>query len=1127
MIASRNLCPNSRSTARWSRSLLCAALVVANLGVGTLKQAGAAPASSDPLAAGFRDPPNSARPRVWWHWMNGNITKEGIRKDMEWMKRIGIGGLQNFDAAIGTPQIVEQRLAYMTPGWKDAFRYTADLAEQLGLELAIAGSPGWSETGGPWVEPKDAMKKLVWSETAVPGGKRFSGRLPAPPSVTGPFQAMSLKSSAQLYADIAVLAYPAQAVAVAMPRIVSSAGETVDAALLSDDNHETAVTVDLGGAEEPGSLVFAYDDAQTIQSATVFIRGAAAMFSQPVLLPRLEVKQGAQWRAIAELPLTMVPTTVSFAPVTEREFRVVFAANPVDSSSGTGSVAPGAATGSTTATARPRTARVVELSLSAQPKVNQFEAKAGYAMALDYYALDGHTGPDIAGVAPNKVIDLTARMKPDGTFDWTPPKGLWKVLRLGYSLTGKTNHPATAEATGLEVDKYDGEAVARYLQTYIGMYRDAVGSELLGERGLRALLLDSTEVGASNWTPKLIERFQRARGYDPRPWLPALTGVIVGTRSKSDAFLYDFRRTLAEMMASEHYGQVARVAHEHGLKLYGEALEAGRATLGDDMSMRASADVPMAALWTYPRGEEPPPVRFGDMKGASSVAHLYGQSAVAAESLTSAGWPWAHAPADLRRIVDLEFACGVTRPVIHTSVHQPVDDKQPGLSLAIFGQFFTRHETWAEMAKPWIDYIARNSYLLQQGRDFADVAYFYGEEAPLAALFANAPLPDLPVRYAFDFVNADVLLNGLSVEDGALTVKSGARYRILYLGGSSHRMTLASLRRLHELAEAGATIVGMAPIDSPSLADDPLEFKQLVRKLWAGGTSTSVGTGRVIASKDVESALASIGIAPDFSYLKAQADSEVLFVHRRLADGGDVYYVNNRRNRPERTDMRFRVAGKAPQIWRADTGAVERVSYRIEGETTIVPLDMLPEESLFVVFREPASSASATVETPVLTLASQLDGTWDVSFQPGRGAPASVRLESLASLSQHPDPGIKYFSGVATYTKSFTLPKGMKPGKPLVLDLGSVADVAEVWVNGKPVGTVWKAPWRLDVGPATRAGRNKLEIRVANLWVNRLIGDVQPDAQKIAFTAMRTYKPDAPLRPSGLLGPVQLMRVAP
>jgi hypothetical protein len=179
------------------------------------------------------------------------------------------------------------------------------------------------------------------------------------------------------------------------------------------------------------------------------------------------------------------------------------------------------------------------------------------------------------------------------------------------------------------------------------------------------------------------------------------------------------------------------------------------------------------------------------------------------------------------------------------------------------------------------------------------------------------------------------------------------------------------------------------------------------------------------------------------------------------------------------------------------------------------------------VFREPASSASATVETPVLTLASQLDGTWDVSFQPGRGAPASVRLESLGSLSQHRDPGIKYFSGVATYTKSFTLPKGMKPGKPLVLDLGSVADVAEVWVNGKPVGTVWKAPWRLDVGPATRAGRNKLEIRVANLWVNRLIGDVQPDAQKIAFTAMRTYKPDAPLRPSGLLGPVQLMRVAP
>jgi hypothetical protein len=1095
--------------------------------------------SGDALRAGFSEPPNSARPRVWWHWMNGNITKDGIRKDMEWMKRVGIGGLQNFDANLITPQIVDKRLVYMTPDWKDAFRYAAGLADSLNLEFAIASSPGWSETGGPWVQPKDGLKKLVWSETPVSGGKHFSGKLASPPTVTGPFQTIPINdplaalagdhqsAPPTYYADAIVLAYPlAHAVDLPLPQVTSSAGESLDAGKLLDGDLATAVEVQRGTVQQPGALILTYTTAQTIRSANLFVLGKT-QFSDVGVLPRLEASMNdGTWRKVADIPVSTAPTTVSFTATTARQFRLVLVPSAAVGGLNLADAAPGfadngmlAAFGGTSKNA----VKIAQLRLSQEAKVDRFEAKAGFSVERDYYALSS----DVAqadGVAPTRVIDLTSHMKPDGTLDWTPPKGQWRVLRMGYSLLGTTNHPATAEATGLEVDKFDGPAVHNYLETYLGMYQDAAGSNLIGEHGVRAFLTDSIEVGAANWTPRILEQFKRLRGYDPTPWLPALTGVIVGSRSASDAFLYDFRRTLADLIASEHYGTVATVAHEHGLKVYGEALEDGRPSLGDDMTMRSHTDIPMSAMWTYARRTGPKPTYLADIKGAASVAHLYGQNLVAAESMTSARAPWAFAPHDLRRIIDLEFATGVNRPVVHTSVHQPVDDKIPGLSLFIFGQYFTRHETWAEMARPWVDYISRNSYLLQQGRNLADVAYFYGEEGPLTGLYGEKPVADAPTRYAYDFVSADALTNRLSVEAGELISKSGARYKLLYLGGSSQRMTLPVLQRIASFAEEGATIVGESPLSSPSLKDDKTTFDALARRLWSGKPVTRIGRGTVIAGKDVEAALASVGVLPDFTYTKPQPDSELLFVHRRLTDG-DLYFVSNRQDRAERVEARFRVTGKVAEIWRADTGLAEPVSYRIEDGATVVPLDMDPEESFFVVFRTPTTATSATFNKPKVASLATLDGSWNVTFQANRGAPASISIASLGSLSEQSDPGVKYFSGTATYTKSFVLPTGVQPKQPLLLVLGKVGDVAEVRVNGALAGTVWHPPYRLDIGSLVRSGSNTLEVRVADLWVNRLIGDAQPGANKLTYTSMPTYRADAPLRPSGLIGPVSLLKV--
>jgi hypothetical protein len=478
----------------------------------------------------------------------------------------------------------------------------------------------------------------------------------------------------------------------------------------------------------------------------------------------------------------------------------------------------------------------------------------------------------------------------------------------------------------------------------------------------------------------------------------------------------------------------------------------------------------------------------------------------------------------LRRVIDLEFVTGVNRPVIHTSVHQPLDDKLPGLSLFIFGQYFNRHETWADMARPWIDYLSRNSYMLQQGRNYADVAYFYGEEAPLTGLYSVTPIADAPKRYSYDFVNVNALRKLLRVEKGELVAQSGARYKLLYLGGSSRYMTLSVLQRIAELVEAGATIVGPAPLSSPSLNDDKTEYSALVQRLWSGKLVTSVGSGKVIAGGSIEDVLVSLGVAPDFSYTTSRPgpDSELLFIHRRV-DDGDLYLISNRKDHAEQVEARFRVTGKVPQIWRADTGGIEPVSYRIEKDTTIVSLDMEAEDSFYLVFRAPTSQTAAKVARPFLSPLTQIEGPWNVTLKPKVGKVRKLTMTQLGSLSEHADAEVRYFSGTATYENSFVLPKGADPNSHLVLDLGKVGDLAEVFVNGRPVGSVWHAPYRLDIGYAVKRGKNMIEIKVANLWVNRLIGDAQPGAAALTYTSMPAYQSDAPLRPSGLIGPVSIL----
>jgi hypothetical protein len=1104
--------------------------------------AGAAGAADD-LATGFSDPPNGARPRVWWHWMNGNVSKEGITLDLEWMKRVGIGGAENFQAFLGPmgpSQVVDKRLAYMSPEWQDAFHHAAATADRLGLELGIAASPGWSETGGPWVTPAHAMKKYVWSETWVTGGAPFHGTLPRPPDTTGAYQALPLTGfmlagtdekikDLKFYADSSVVAFRAPAADLSPAEqgatVTASAGQ-IDGAALADATLAHPQSLPLAAPGQPAWIAFDYKESVTVRSITVMVGGFSARPGFGMAPPPigLEVSDDGKTYTPVFAPKVLrkpvfatspLPVTVSIPPTTSRHFRFVIV-TPASRPAMPSLFGP--------APPPPTAWSIPLLVLHADPRVEQVEDKAGFNPAI---GLEASPTPDLgSAIAKQDVIDLTGKMKPDGMLDWTPPAGRWVVLRIGYSLLGVTNHPAPEEATGLEVDKFNHAYVKDYLDTYLGTYAQATKG-LIGKHGLTAVTNDSWEDGSQNWTDDMLAQFQKRRGYDPHLWLPVLTGRVVESAAASDRFLWDFRETLGDLVAEAHYDEIDSLLKQRGLTHYNESHESGRVFVGDGMAAKRNADVPMGAMWTQSPGVYRDNLGYNaDLRESASVAHIYGQNLVAAESMTAMGPAWGWTPETLRPVVDKEFAMGVNRVVIHTSVHQPLVGKAPGLALGVFGQWFTRNETWAEQAKPWVDYIARSDYMLQQGRFAADILYYYGEDSNITALFSDHA-PAIPAGYNFDYVNADALIHELSVNDGQIATKSGMRYRVIVLDPRAAHTSVPVLKALHALVQAGAIVVGDKPADTPSLADDPAEFKRLADDIWgAGDAPHDFGKGKAIPKAPLPDALKTLGVTPDFEVSKPDAD--LLFLHR-TTPAGEIYYVDNRKDQAESLPATFRVAGKEAELWHADTGLSEPASYSIADNRTTVPLTLAPYESVFVVFRKPAHDQARTIASSTETALAPVDGPWSVTFDKGPCAPAAISFDQLASWSDSGDAKLKYFSGTATYTRTLKVSTDQLSGPGRVwLDLGSVKNFAEVTVNGKSLGIAWKPPFRVDATAALKAGDNALAIKVTDLWVNRLIGDLQPGVtDKCTFTASPfSYQANSHLVPAGLLGPVHLVRVS-
>lgn len=743
------------------------------------------------------------------------------------------------------------------------------------------------------------------------------------------------------------------------------------------------------------------------------------------------------------------------------------------------------------------------------------------------------------------VVDLTAKFNAAaGTLRWEFPAGEWQVIRFGFTLNDHCRVSTCSEGwDGYALDPFDAGALKRYW--------DAVVEPLIADAGplagntLKYLHTDSWEVEVANWTPTLREEFQKRRGYELLPWLPVIAGKIVNCREESNRFLHDFRRTMGDLAIDNHYKLFKAGAHKHGLLIHPES-GGPHAVPIDAQQCLGFNDAPMSEFWAWSWRH-----RVGDgnrffVKQPASAAHTYGRKLVLAEGFTTIGPHWQETLWDNLK-PSFDYACteGMNLLVWHAFVCSPASEGMPGQQY-FAGTHLNPNVTWWEKSKPFFDYLNRCQFLLQQGLFVADAAYYYGDHVPNFTQHRGTDPGKLGRGYDYDVVTAEVILNRMSVEDGRIVLPDGMNYRVLVLP-DREVVSLPVLKKLKELVEAGATIIGPQPKATTTLTDYPqadAEVAKLAEQMWTGKT----GKGRVINGRTAREVLQADGVPPDFEAERrppARRDGDALaersvpesgaplpvhYIHRREGDA-DIYFVANRTNLPLSTICTFRVSGKAPELWNPLTG--ERLFaavYEEKGGRISLPLDFEPCGSWFVVFREPVAKhpAVAKSNSPAFTNLLEITGAWTVRFDTNWGGPASVGFDKLESWTDRPEPGIKFFSGTAVYEKQFVLPADSRithHASRMILDLGDLRELAEVRLNGKPCGITWTPPFRVNVTDAIVPGTNKLEVEVVNFWPNRIIGDAQlPPEQRRTRTNIRKLTRETKLMESGLFGPVALQR---
>ncbi len=1082
----------------------------------------------DALQSDFQQPPADTRPGCYWYWINDNISKAGISKDLEAMARVGIGRayighIFNYGGPNDTPVGDVQ---FMTEAWWEAVQWAVKEGDRCGVEIGFFNSPGWSQSGGPWVGTDQSMRFLAYSETVVQGGKRVDQVIPAPEITTYPnaggsrAEATAGRFTEKEFQDVRLIAFrrpETETNDINMKQVKVTCQDIADIQNLLDGSAETAITLP-GNKDCVINLVL--PDSALTRSGIQHI-GIKPLDWGYHLRCRVESSEDGQtWRQVGDYTeerghqgaknrdLLVAPVSATKA----KYLRLTLWAN--------------------------KAIRLAELTVSRGAALGGYvrkqlgETSPSTRPAWNAYLWEAQAEPiQDSVVVSDDAIDLTDKMDKTGRLVWNAPPGQWVVLRMGMAPTGTMCAPASPESRGLEVDKMNKAHVRSLFDGMVGEFlRRTPPAE---RKALKYVIADSYETGPQNWTDDFISKFQKRYGYSPERYLPVLTGRVVDSAEISNRFLWDMRRLIVESIAYDYVGGLREVANENDLTVWLENY--GHWGFPSEFLLYGSQTNQVGAeFWATNN-----PLGNVECRAAASCAHTYGKDSVYAEAFTS-GVNFKHSLASLKNWCDWVYGAGVNHLILHVYIHQP-DERKPGI-IQWFGTAFNRHNTWFEQSGPFIDYTRRCSVMLKAGLPVIDVAYYIGEDAPM---MQGPRDPGLPDGYDFDYINSDALIKRATVKAGRIVMPDGPSYAVLVLPRLT-TMRPEVARAIMKLVQAGATIIGPRPQVSPSLQNYPqcdLQIAQIARDVWGSIDGKAIisrqfGQGRVYDGVELDTVLRMLGIAADVSVVENEkllcsaagagkigigGQGGLVYKHRKVGEA-DIYFLANTSGAAVDFVASLRQSGLRPWLWDAITGTMQPAAAFSQREgRTLVPLHLEPSESVFVVLDGKIGGnikGPGDTNEPAYQTVAALDGEWMVHFN-GQGAPETMVFDSLTDWSKNENLAIRHYAGTAVYQKTFNLDQAVVD-KPLMLELGEAGVIATVYVNGQRAGTAWTTPWSVEISGLVKSGENELEIRVANTWNNRLVGDAAlPQEQRQSYVSQPyRFDKNAPLVKSGLMGPV-------
>ncbi len=1033
----------------------------------------------------FQNPAPDNKPRTWLHAMGSNMSKEGLTKDLEAMERVGIGGIILFNVSIDTPK---GDVIYNSPEHHELLTFAAAECERLGLSFGFHNCDGWTSSGGPWIDVDESMKMLTYRQVVVDGGD-VDTLLPQP------------TMREDYYRDVATLAYPAldSDIEDALAKPVITASDPSFDVNLAFDGHDDEATIlkDRGG--EKCSITIDYGKPFPLRSLFMSTNTKFVDFDL------YGSDNGVDYELISAFPVTRVSVSVwcpqgSFDSANKRYYKLV-------------------------SKSKENKINIREITLSSSKHIDNYLNKNGLGRVDDERLRDTKAFEEGMTIRKDEIIDLTDYIDESGRLTTNLPAGKWTIMRIGQTSTSARNRPASNEGRGLECDKFSREACIKHFDAFSQRVVD--NAKKVAPNAMQYIEIDSYEMVGQNWTNGFDEIFKSEKGYDITKLLPIILGKYVEDPYTCEAVLSDFRDVCCDLMVDNYFGAFGEMCRKNDLLFYLEPYTNGPFNYLD---AGGTCDIPMGEFWMEGR-----PIFINE---AISSGHIYGKNVISSESFTSGSTVnWSGHPAMAKATGDWVWTQGINEFMFHRFVHQANTHVRPGMVMSRWGFHFDRTQTWWENAgKDWFEYMARGSYMLRQGNPVSDVLTFVGDASPTGAPKGNYG------ALKSDAVNTDVLLNRIEIKGDKLVLPEGTSYQCLVLRNCD-QIEIKTLERLCEIAEAGVPVVGKLPTTTlgySSEKKDLTHLNSLVERIKR--CDNYYKDGDFIRMREVE------GIEDDF---RVNNINEVVdYSHRNLADGTQIYFFANKKKESQLFECDFRVTGFVPELWSAMDGSIREVdNYQIGDDRTKVNITLDAEESVFVVFKERAEklSYSNLVETKEVREV-LLNEDWSVTFSKDYGYDATVQLPQLVDWIKSGNDEMKYYSGDAAYKKSVSIgKKELKESSSAILDLGEVAIVAEVYVNGKQVDILWIAPFRCDIYDYLKSGENEIEIIVTNQWTNRLIGDERypdqsdgyvstnkrmpdwyrnnepmPSGPRITFSAGKFYDASSPLLPSGLIGPVKI-----